>query len=193
MWKKIGIVLISLLGIAALLWYYLDTTSFMNFLDTLSYYINQPLPIVGISVLTLCIFAWELYSHSAIGKKQLKQFKKEAEEVKEEFNEYKDKVEDWIENLQIEYEDKLVGVYSQFNLYESNIIGIIKEIPNKKVQDAVLKYEQEYETKKKEIENIIVDGYPAIEEKLKELDTIKSEFEEVIRKYEKELNDKTKD
>ena len=188
--KKIIIILLGLLSIAAFIWYGIQPDVFMQCLDTITYYLNMPLPIIGISVISLMIFAWELYSHSAVGKKQLAEFKKENEELKNEIKDYKLKTDEKINDLKETYEDKLSVVYSQFNFYETSIVNILKEVPNKRVQEEVYKFENTYNEKKAEISEIMSDNYPAIQEKLNE---IENQFKELMAKYEEEINNKAED
>lgn len=184
--KKIIYILLGLLGIGGCVWYAVQPDVFMDCLNTITYYLNQPLPIVGVSVVTLMVFLWELYSHSAIGKKQLAEFKKENQEFKKEIE---------VKNKQLEeqkqyYEDKLGIVYSQFNFYETSVMAILEEIPNKKVQEKIIEFKNTYNEKKAEVADVMSDNYPAIEEKLKEME---NQFKEFMAKYEKEINDETED
>lgn len=88
--KIVLVILLGLAGVGALIWYYLDSVKFMDALDTVSFYLNQPLPIIGISVITLLVFIWKIFEHTAIGQRQLEKFKKENNDLKEEIKKHID-------------------------------------------------------------------------------------------------------
>jgi len=190
---KIVLIVAAVLGVGAVIFYFVAPEMFMNMLDTLSYYINKPLPLVGISVLTLSLVALKIFAGTSFGKKALnevkeeaKTFKEEAEKYKEAYEEEKELAKEQVKELKADYENKLQIANSQFDYFEKNMIKILEQIPNAKVQEEIKTFNSNYKQHKEEIGLVVNDGYELVNAKLEELDGI-------IHEAKQKLNNKTEE
>lgn len=173
---KIALIVAAVLGTGALVFYFVAPEMFMNMLDTVSFYLNQPLPIVGISVLTICLVLLKIFSSTSFGKKVINEAKKEVADAKTEFEvktqkilEVEKNLENKEQEMKDEYQKKIETVYAQFDYFENSIFKSLKEIPNAKVQAELTKFEEGYKQKKEELGLIVGNGYTVIEDALEEM------------------------
>ena len=85
-------------------------------------FLNDPLPIVGVSILFILIFIWKIYSSSSVGVKQLNKIKKDFERTE-------NAVDEKIKHL----EEKLKQLESENEKLKHIISELMSIIPNKKV------------------------------------------------------------
>lgn len=86
--KIILSIVLALLGIGLVVFYVIDPTSAKSLLKKAISVLNQPLPIVGITVGALLIFIWRLIISLNYGKKTLETYNSkllEIEQAKKEF------------------------------------------------------------------------------------------------------------
>lgn len=86
--KIILSIVLALLGIGLIVFYVIDPTSAKSLLKKAISVLNQPLPIVGITVGALLIFVWRLIISLNYGKKTLETYNSkllEIEQAKKEF------------------------------------------------------------------------------------------------------------
>lgn len=86
--KIILSIVLALLGIGLVVFYVIDPTSAKSLLKKAILVLNQPLPIVGITVGALLIFIWRLIISLNYGKKTLETYNSkllEIEQAKKEF------------------------------------------------------------------------------------------------------------
>ena len=191
--KIILLVSLGVLAVGALIFYFVAPETFMNMLDTLAYYINKPLPLVGISVLTISLVALKIFAGTSFGKKALNEIKQESEIFKQKAEEYKEIAEQEKENaknsireLKQAYEKKLEVANSQFDFFENNLVKILEQIPNAKVQEELKLFKANYKQHKEEIGLVVNDGYELVNQKLQEL-------EGVLNEAKQKLNNKTEE
>lgn len=93
-------------------------------------FVNEPLPIVGVSLLMVLVFAWRIFASTSFGRKQLKK-------VNAEFNRVKAEVEA-AKNERLEFENnvrELLESREKEIAYLKEIIArICKASPNKNVK-----------------------------------------------------------
>lgn len=99
-------------------------------------WLNTPLPVVGLSVLMICILVAKLYAASSFGKKQINEFKREAEKTKEEY----DALEDYVNKILKEYDDRFKKQESEIKELVDYTDKALALIPNKKIQNLREKY-----------------------------------------------------
>lgn len=151
--KKSSKVLIIILSVLAVLSVTAVGILYHFYPDGVTYYaktawdwLNQPLPVVGISVLFILVFMFKIFAESSLGKKKLNEFKRATDNIKQDFDEL----------VQLFYELKS-GCEEEINeLKQENkeLKQVIKEIceviPNKKVKAIGEKY---YGERKERIDN----------------------------------------
>ena len=197
------VIILSLLGATGtgfLIFYFAAPETFMNMLDTLMFYLNQPLPLVGISVLALGLIALKIFASTSIGKKALNEIKKQVQEEKEvaeehkklavqykaQLEEEKEAADARISELVVEYTEKLEIANTQFDYFVQNISKVLEQIPNAKVREEAKKFIEGFDKKKEEIGFIVNQNYEMINEKVKELEGIIDEAKERINNQTKE-------
>lgn len=70
------------------------------------FWMNNPLPIVGISLITICGMMWSLFSNSSLGKRMITKVEAKVEETKAQYTEGKLLLENKINEIE-EYSKKL--------------------------------------------------------------------------------------
>lgn len=140
-------------------------------MDIVVEYINKPLPIVGFSILTLGIVAYEIFSHTSFGKKTINQLKVEIENQKQLCLSYQEKGQNALELAYVKEEEQkaVLEAYSnEIELIKDKVVKLCETSPNVKVK--------------------------AIGEELKEnIDTVKQELSENLDKIENGLSDYLKE
>lgn len=176
----------------------------MEWLENLWAWLNEPLPIVGISILMITFIVIKFLSTTSIGKRAIKQFNQKTNEVIDKFDElthktsyFTSEIDKKVILLKDEYETRLKTVYTQFDFFEKSIMEILKQIPNAKVQAEVSKFEEEYLAKKEEIGLIVCENYELIQQKLDEIEELKAkmlqEFEEIKDEARRRIDNKTEE
>lgn len=93
-------------------------------------WLNQPLPIIGVSLLFILIFLWKIFSSTSFGKKQIKNinggFKRLEIGVKEVEQRVNDKLAE-LEFVKKELEDA-------YNEIKALVIEVCETSPNKKLK-----------------------------------------------------------
>ena len=134
------IVVISLLAIACVICYFVIPTQFKDAIAIAWDWLNQPLPIVGISTIMVLFFAFKVFASSSFGKKQIKKIKEELARAKQEQEESKKELEE----LKQEILDICRDYKTNSDKEEENRQAFFEElcrlIPNKKVKELYEKY-----------------------------------------------------
>lgn len=172
----------------------------------LDQFTNKPL-VYGIFIVLVSFgCAFILFSQTSIGKKTLYKLTglynlgdekasrtlKKVEEVetlaKERIDELEAQYEQKTADLTAAYEEKVATLVSIVNFYEEAFFAVLEKIPNAKVQGEIAALRETYETKKKEISDvigIIYQDYTLIlQNKEKE---IRKEYDEKVAFLENEI------
>ena len=151
---------------------------------------NNPVFISLTTIFGIGGCAWVILGRTSFGKKMINKAIDLSSGLKRDFSEAKKKVDESckivdeklteIENKKNEIEklvnNKIETFYNQFEFYETQIISILKLIPNNKVQEAVDKMIEEWANKKKEIEDFVCVSYSEV---MNELEKMKKTIEEL--------------
>lgn len=86
--------------------YIIFPTEFKDTLALIKDFVNQPLPIVGVSLVTILIFIWRCFVASKYGKKALNELRKENEQLRKENNDFKNETNCCIVELKNQIADK---------------------------------------------------------------------------------------
>lgn len=95
-----------------------------TYLKTAWDWLNQPLPVVGVSTLMILFFVWRIFASTSFGKKQINQFKRGTEDVIEEFKAFKTTAETIITG----YQEQLDDYKTLLEQLDEKYGGIIKSI-----------------------------------------------------------------
>ena len=163
----------------------------MEWLQNVWGWLNEPLPIVGISTLMVIGAVFGILKNTSFGKKIMNRVETKVDNANNyvatlgnKVDEYKVAIENQVNDLKQEYENKLSVVYAQFDYFESSIFNALEKIPNVKVQEEITKFKVGYESKKEELGLIIGNSEQLVSEKLKEIETLKeqllSEFDKAV-------------
>lgn len=102
-------------------------------------FLNEPLPIIGLSTLMLLVFLWKIFASSSFGKKQLKRLNEGFERTKTDLELKVKMLTD--ENARLkEQNENFKQEIKQL------VFDLITVIPNKKVQALKEKYYEGQET-----------------------------------------------
>lgn len=136
------------------------------------------------SILTAIIGALILFSKTSFGKKALQKMVDLCKAIQNEFKSTKETVDgavDLMQNTKKEMEDLKEQVFEEVKVYfdyiscfEKGFHDVVSQIPNAKVQAALLEFESTWKEKKKKIEEHIGASYDQFDEKLKEIEEEKN-------------------
>ena len=134
------VVVISLLVVACVVCYFVIPTQFKDAIAFAWDWLNQPLPIVGISTIMVLFFAFKVFASSSFGKKQIKKINEELARAKQEQEESNTE----LEKLKQEILDICRDYKTNSDKEEENRQAFFEElcrlIPNKKVKELYEKY-----------------------------------------------------
>lgn len=146
--KKIFlIILISIVAVAAvalgLCYFFIIPEQTKQFLDAAWVWLNEPLPIVGVSSLVIAFFLWKIFVSSSFGKKRYNELKNKLSALLEILGQSEEERKKQNEELELlKAKNKVLLEY---------INKIKNAIPNKKVKEiAEIKEDEE---RKEEINN----------------------------------------
>ena len=131
--KVLIIVALALFGAlvtAAIPLYILFPVEFKDFVNNAWNWLNEPLPVVGISVLMLIVFAWNIFKSTSFGKKQINLFKERTEVVETALD---NSVVEY-EKLKEFYEKRFAELQNEVDFYKLKLNKVCDAIPNKKVK-----------------------------------------------------------
>lgn len=132
---KTTLIIISILcGVLAILglviWYVIIPTQFVDFWLNVWQRLNDPLPIIGLSILTIAFFGWRVFASSSFGRKQIAKMREELAREKEE--------RDSAKKERIEFENQVKELLDSKQEEIEHLKSIIKKLceytPNKKVK-----------------------------------------------------------
>ena len=119
-----------------------------NTFDIIVDYINKPLPIIGISILSLGIVIFTIISKLGLGKKKVNQIEKDFNELKTYVNECLESSEEQIKNATLlkEYIEAFVKAHSsELDYFINELIKACKTSPNAKIKAIGEEIEQHLE------------------------------------------------
>lgn len=122
--KIIGIVLLTLLFIAAIVFYAIFPTQTKDVLTNIWAILNTPLPIVGFTTLTILLFVYKVFIEDRYGKQAINNIERKYESKHNELKAEKDALEQERKENKEEIEEM-----------KNCIIYLCSLIPNKKVND----------------------------------------------------------
>lgn len=100
--KIILSIVLALLGIGLVVFYVIDPNNAKSLLKKAILVLNQPLPIVGITVGACLIFLWKLIIASNYGKKKIAIYDQKIEELDKAYQEFVDKANSKVAYLEQE-------------------------------------------------------------------------------------------
>ena len=111
-------------------------------------FINQPLPIIGFSLVTLAVIAFKFVSMSSWGRKAVEDAKKEFEDFKAKQEEEKAKEREALELYKKDLEDEVSKILANQGIGDANlgkVESFIKGLPFKGAKDFRLDHKEEGE------------------------------------------------
>lgn len=122
--KIIGIILLSLLFIAAIVLYAIFPTQTKDVLTNIWAILNTPLPLIGFTTLTILLFIYKVFIEDRYGKQAINNIERKYESKHNELKAEKDALEQERKENKEEIEEM-----------KNCIIYLCSLIPNKKVND----------------------------------------------------------
>ena len=122
--------LFALIIVAAIVLYCLYPTETLQYANTAWEWLNEPLPIVGVSLLIICFFCIRFIAMSSFGKKNIAKINEHIERKEQEHQERSDQDKKLISAL----EEKLNSVEKELKVLQEVIYKITQILPNKKVK-----------------------------------------------------------
>ena len=134
--KIIGIVLAVLLGIALLVLRIVMPNEMSAIFDQIWAWLNQPLPIVGVSSIVLGFTIWKIFISTSFGKKCVAELEKKFNELKEDYEaKLKEAEEDKAEALAHKEEavNMLASFKEELDTFAEQLAVACETSPNAKV------------------------------------------------------------
>lgn len=155
-------------------------------------WLNKPLPVVCVSIVTIFIFIITILNRTSFGRRAIKRLTSLADRTSNKVNElqgniidYESKVDEKVKDYELEMDKKVAIITAQFDFFETSIFSALSQIPNLKVRNDVAKFQEGYEAKKQEIAEIIGTNYKNViserEEKIKMLEDSIEKLSEQIK------------
>ena len=168
---------------------------------------NNPVFISVISILSALGSVLVIISKTSVGRKALKQLTALGRETNDRVSSCVAKVDNGLKKIDAELvklnkekeevlkdlEIKAKTFYNMFDFYETQMIAVLKLIPNAKVQKELDKIESEWNEKKKEIANYVGITYAEMQDKFDELEKQIGALKEGISDGREKLNDSTEE
>ena len=104
---------------------------FKEFMAKAWEWLNAPLPIVGVSLLIILIFAWRIFASSSFGKKKLKKLKGAFESLKIDW----EKKENELNEIVKQAEQHANTAKEQLKALESEILEICDKSYNQRLKE----------------------------------------------------------
>lgn len=154
--KIIVFVLIALCGIALGISYIIDKDNTTAFVNNIWSWLNQPLPLVGISAFALSLTAIKIFAETSFGRNGLNQIKdelsnheqsvsKEVEQAKEILTKVQDEKIEQVALLK-EYSNEITNIATK-------LANILTNVPNAKVKNMGHELLNELESTKSRLES----------------------------------------
>lgn len=146
-WIILGVVAISV-GFVAFHYFYFGKEETIALFDRVKDFVNQPLPIIGVSTLVIGAFILKAISMTAFGNSQVNKLKAEHEAYKETAEqrnrELDEKLKGFEESYASEKELNDAKIEAQGERLDK-VIAYIKSLPNKKAKELIKELEASYE------------------------------------------------
>ena len=176
-------------GVALVCCYIFIPTQTKCAIDIVMEYINRPLPIVGVSIVTLGGVAYAIVSKTSFGKKTVNQLKNEFADLKDNVSEKQQMLvmyEEKYKAMQEELKVALSGFNEELAKVESELIEICNTTPNAKVKALGEKIKGDiYDTRTKiseEITNINTNVKSYIDERLT-IEKLEQQIKELAEQF----------
>lgn len=121
-----------------------------QFIELVKDFFNQPIPIIGCSVGFALIFVLTVISKTSLGKKALVEMKNYFAGVKAEYeafkklhNQYVADKEQEIALIKEQCEKTISQIMEEAKARDDEILAVLSEIPNKKVQEKLLELKKQ--------------------------------------------------
>lgn len=128
----------TVLGVVALVvCNFVMPTETKAFMENVMVFINQPLPIIGISIIALGGVVLTIFSRTSWGKKALREMEAKVSSWKEEAIDYEKKAEEYLNQAKAKEEETkaLVAMHGQeVEALKDKLIEALKTSPNVKIQ-----------------------------------------------------------
>lgn len=133
--KVICIALVLIVGIAFIVGYIWFKDNTIEILNSLKDFLNQPLPIIGVSILTCGVFAYEIVVKFGVGAKTIKGIVSEKDNELARIKEKELEINNFADNLTQRVDNQDISVEE----LKGYIIELCSYIRNVKVQELVNK------------------------------------------------------
>ena len=123
-------------------------------------YLNEQLPIVGVSAVVIGAFAWKIFQNTSFGKRAINKIKKELNETKNEAKAFKENADKTREEFDI-FKNNTIGVLKEFSdkldNYTEDIVKLCETSPNAKIKAFGEKLKTKYAEDKEYLNNVITE------------------------------------
>lgn len=145
---KASLIVILIIGaICGIVCYIVIPEQTKSLIDEVIVFVNQPLPIVGVSISVVLVFIYKLFVSTKYGQSQIEKFKLAVEDEKAKYNELLEKV-----NLKKdEYQALINSHQAEIDYLESFIVKLCETSSNVKIKALADDLKNSYEAKKNAI------------------------------------------
>ena len=165
---------------------------FKNAIDITWEWLNKPLPVVCVSIVTVFIFVITIINRTSFGRRAIVKLtnladssSRKIDDIKVLTDEFTAKTNDRVDNFVSDVNSKIAIMQGQLDYFETAIFDSLGQLPNVKVKKAIEDFKSQYDIKKQEIADIIGSNYANAlserEEKIKLLEDRINELTDVVK------------
>lgn len=148
-------------------------------------FFNQPVPIIGCSILFLIVFFLVIFSKTSLGKKTLKKILSGFIEVKTTFGIYKEVVDSKVKEIEQKTKDEVQKMEEKIALQEELIEIIVNNTHNEQIKAKYLEYKEKLDKVQTDVDSLINEKVE--EEKTKFEAKAKEEIDNFYETYLKDV------
>lgn len=104
--------------------------NFVNWLMTAWNWLNQPLPVVGVSTIFIGLFVWRIFASTSLGKKQIRKLNEGFDKVRTEQANARDEEKKFEDNIKLLIAEK----DAEIKQLKEIIKQLCNALPNKKAK-----------------------------------------------------------
>lgn len=189
--KIIGIVLAVLLGIAIIVLRIVIPNEMSAIFDKVWEWLNQPLPIVGVSSIVFGFTIWKIFVSTSFGKKGVQKLENEFNELKHDMSVEEQEVSEMLEQTKMFAEETklmLASFKEELDTFAEQLAVACETSPNKNVQaiaKTIRNKKQEIDTLYAEKPSELSQSVDEVISKEKRLDEMEAEIMGLIEEVKK--------
>ena len=166
----------------------------VNAFKTIDYWINRPIPVIGITGATLIAMAWFIFKNTTFGKRNLLKLKKGYTELVDKFETFKNETKENEVKIKEFYESQLSIAQTQLHEAQTLVEIVANNSHNQKVKNALSNYKTHLELVNTNYDEFLKQREEQLKKEYEnkyalELETLRKSFNDLKDEFNKLLYD----